>query len=121
MFRERYAKRSGIESTNSGLKNRLGLGWLNVRGKGAVFRTLLLKVSGWNVMRAATSAKLRAAIRAEIAKLLGTGWSGPFGQSHLAILTHLCRFQQPHRPQKSHGTTITRRLADSQRQTRFVV
>ena len=26
VFRQRYAKRSGIESTNSGLKNRLGLG-----------------------------------------------------------------------------------------------
>ena len=81
VFRERYAKRSGIESTNSGLKNRLGLGWLNVRGKGAVFRTLLLKVSGWNVLRAATSAKLRAVIRTAIAKLLGTGWSWPFGQA----------------------------------------
>ena len=35
VFRERYAARSGIESTNSGLKNRLGLGWLRVRGRGA--------------------------------------------------------------------------------------
>jgi hypothetical protein len=30
-FRERYARRSGIESTNSGLKRRLGLGQLRVR------------------------------------------------------------------------------------------
>ena len=28
VFREHYSVRSGIESTNSGLKNRLGLGWL---------------------------------------------------------------------------------------------
>ena len=88
VFRERYARRSGIESTHSGLQNRLGLGWLKVRGRGAVFRTLLLKVSGWNVLRAATSAKLRAVVRDLIAKLLKTGWSGPFGQAPRAILTH---------------------------------
>ena len=121
VFRERYAQRSGIESTNSGLKNRLGLGWLKVRGRGAVFRTLLLKVSGWNVLRAATSAKLRAVVRDLIAKLLKTGWSGPFRQAHRAILTHVRRLQQPHRPGKSQPTTITRGLTDSLRQTRFAV
>ena len=67
VFRERYAQRSGIESTNSGLKNRLGLGWLKVRSRDAVFRTLLLKVSGWNLLRAATSAKLCAVVRDLIA------------------------------------------------------
>jgi hypothetical protein len=36
VFKERYAPRSGIESTNSGLKNRLGLGHLSVRGLGRV-------------------------------------------------------------------------------------
>jgi Transposase DDE domain len=30
VFKERYAPRSGIESANSGLKNRLGLGRLRV-------------------------------------------------------------------------------------------
>ena len=89
VFHERYAPRSGIESTNSGLKNRLGLGWLKVRGRGAVFRTLLLKVSGWNILRAASSAKLRALVRALITQLLKTGWSGPFGQAPRAILTHV--------------------------------
>ena len=81
VFRERYAARAGIESTNSGLKNRLSLGWLRVRGRGAVFRTILLKVSGWNVLRAAASKKLRAMIQARLAQLLGAGWAGPFGQS----------------------------------------
>jgi hypothetical protein len=33
---ERYARRSGIESTNSGLKNRLELKRLRVRGRGSV-------------------------------------------------------------------------------------
>ena len=60
MFAERYATRSGIESTNSGLKNRLGLERLRVRGRGSVFRVILHKVAGWNVLRAAASKKLRA-------------------------------------------------------------
>ena len=80
VFRERYSARSGIESTNSGLKNRLGLGELRVRGQGAVFRTILLKVSGWNVLRASASEKLRAMVQEKIAKLIGAGWAWPFGQ-----------------------------------------
>ena len=59
VYKERYAPRSGIESTNSGLKNRLDLGRLRVRGRGSVFRVLRHKVAGWNVLRAAASAKLR--------------------------------------------------------------
>ncbi len=60
VFAERYRTRSGIESTNSGLKNRLGLDRLRVRGRGSVFRVILHKVAGWNVLRAAASKKLRA-------------------------------------------------------------
>ena len=60
VFKERYAMRSGIESTNSGLKNRLGLGRLRVRGRGSVFRVVWHKLAGWNVLRAAASTKLRA-------------------------------------------------------------
>jgi hypothetical protein len=41
VFQERYAPRSGIESTHSGLKNRLGLGRLPVRGRGSVFRVIV--------------------------------------------------------------------------------
>jgi hypothetical protein len=81
VFRERYAERSGIESTNSGLKNRLGLGKLRVRGQGAVFRTILLKVSGWNVLRASASEKLRAMVQEKITKLMGAGWAWPFEQT----------------------------------------
>ena len=40
VFRERYAKRSGLESTNSGVKRRLGLGQLRVRGRRAVEQAL---------------------------------------------------------------------------------
>ena len=92
VFRERYAERSGIESTNSGLKNRLGLGWLRVRGRGAVFRTILLKVSGWNVLRASASEKLRAMVQEELAKLLGAGWAWPFGGAFVVALPFESRF-----------------------------
>jgi len=57
-FKEQYGRRSGIESTNSGLKRRLGLGKLRVRGRKAVFHALYLKVAGWNLLRAAASGRL---------------------------------------------------------------
>src|SRR3954452_10337277 len=69
VFKERYAARSGIESTNSGLKNRLGLGHLSVRGLGSVSRVLLHKVAGWNVLRASAAKKLKA----WVAETLGKG------------------------------------------------
>jgi Transposase DDE domain len=80
VFRQRYAPRSGIESTNSGLKNRLGLGRLRVRGRGSVFRVLLHKVAGWNVLRAAASEKLRAWVKAQVARTLKGSESGPMGR-----------------------------------------
>src|SRR5262249_3633962 len=45
IFQERYNRRSGIESTHSGTKRRLGLGRLRVRGRKAVFHTLYLKAA----------------------------------------------------------------------------
>jgi len=69
VFRERYAKRSGLESTNSGVKRRLGLGQLRVRGRRAVNHALYLKVAGWNLLRAAASGKLRGRVAAALARL----------------------------------------------------
>jgi hypothetical protein len=63
VFREEYAKRSGIESTNSGLKRRLGMGKLRVRGRKAVSHAIYLKVAGWNLLRAVASGRLRAPAR----------------------------------------------------------
>ena len=80
VYKERYAPRSGIESTNSGLKNRLGLGHLQVRGRGSVFRVLLHKVAGWNVLRAAASEKLRAWVKIQVAQNLKGSESGPNGE-----------------------------------------
>jgi hypothetical protein len=88
VFKERYAPRSGIESTNSGLKNRLGLGCLRVRGRGSVFRVILHKVAGWNVLRAAASTKLRARMRITVAQTLKSGESGPIAR-HFALVFRL--------------------------------
>lgn len=77
VFAERYRTRSGIESTNSGLKNRLGLDRLRVRGGGSVFRVILHKAAGWNVLRAAASKKLRAWVTREVAQTLKGAESGP--------------------------------------------
>jgi hypothetical protein len=52
-FRERYRWRSGIEATNSCLKRVTGLHRLRVRGRKAVKLSILLKLAGWNVFRAA--------------------------------------------------------------------
>lgn len=64
VFRERYRIRSGIEGTNSGLKRRTGLGRLRVRGQPRVFRSILLKVAGWNILRVAACAKMREIVYA---------------------------------------------------------
>lgn len=67
-FRNRYSKRSGIEGTNSGLKRRVGLGRLRVRGSPAVHNALLLKVTGWNILQASTTETLRALVRERLLK-----------------------------------------------------
>jgi len=78
LFRERYALRSGIESTNSGLKNRLGLGRLSVRGMGSVSRMLRHKLAGWNVLRASASRTLKAWVASRVAETLGASDPGRF-------------------------------------------
>jgi hypothetical protein len=65
VFRERYRRRSGIESTNSALKRRTGLGRLRVRGRPRVFQAIYLKVAGWNILRASVCAKMRDLVRAK--------------------------------------------------------
>ncbi len=69
VFRQRYKTRGGIEGTNSGLKRRVGLGQLRVRGRPAVFHAIYLKVAGWNILRAAICAKMREIVwkRADMA------------------------------------------------------
>ncbi len=64
VFRERYRRRNGIESTHSALKRRLGLGRLRVRGRRRVFQVLYLKIAGWNILRASVCAKMRELVHA---------------------------------------------------------
>lgn len=59
-FKERYKIRNGIESTNSGVKRRTGLGRLRVRGKKSVYHSILSKLCGWNIFRASAAKKMRA-------------------------------------------------------------
>ena len=65
----------GPEATNSMLKRVTGLDRLRVRGRPAVFSSILLKVAGWNLLRAAS-------VRSLINKLTKGGVSG---QSALAF------------------------------------
>ena len=69
VFRERYKMRGGIESTNSGMKRRTGLGQLRVRGAPRVYHSIYLKVAGWNVLRSSVCAKMRELVyqRANVA------------------------------------------------------
>ena len=88
-FRARYSKRSGIEGTNSGLKRRVGLGRLRVRGSPAVHNSLLLKVTGWNILQASTTQTLRALVRE---RLLQAGRLGGL----VAIFSRFVRAKASH-------------------------
>jgi Transposase DDE domain len=74
VFRERYAKRSGLESTNGGLKRKHGLGELRVRGSPAVRHAIFLKVAGWNLGRATASGRLASQAAAILMKIGFGGW-----------------------------------------------
>ena len=73
VFRERYRIRGGIEGTNSSLKRRTGLGRLRVRGQPGVFHCILLKVAGWNILRAAACAKMREIVCARAVEAVDAG------------------------------------------------
>jgi hypothetical protein len=102
VFKERYARRSGIESTNSGLKNRLELKRLRVRGRGSVFRVILHKVAGWNVLRAAASQKMRAWVSGQVAQTLKQGEPGPNERLFAPFLCQWEGFQPATRPSLGH-------------------
>ena len=94
-FRERYAKRSGIESTNSALKRKYGLGQLRVRGSPAGRHALYLKIAGWNLSRASASGKLVSKVAETLRKLgLLVGWAACWSRFLLGM-----RFWQSWRAQ----------------------
>jgi len=84
-FRERYRRRGGIEGTNSGLKRRTGLGRLRVRGQARVFTETLLRLAGWNILRAAVCPVLRKRVAERAYAALGGAYFGRF----LAAIRHL--------------------------------
>ena len=58
-FDKNYSIRGGIESTNSGIKRKTGLGNLRVRGRPRVQMSVQLKCAGWNILRALSIMKMR--------------------------------------------------------------
>lgn len=92
-FQERYARRAGIESTNSGMKRRLDMGQLRVRGSPSVFHSILLKVTGWNVLRSAAAKKMRAWVGKKMAAMrrggcwarIRTVWSAVWRSARAAL------------------------------------
>jgi hypothetical protein len=59
VFRERYRRRAGIESTFSSIKRRTGLGRIRRRGRPSVFMSIALKITGWNILRASSCTALQ--------------------------------------------------------------
>jgi len=111
VFRERYRIRGGIEGTNSSLKRRTGLGRLRVRGQPRVFRSILLKVAGWNILRAAACAKMHEIVyaRANLAafwlNFLFLRWTSTLGNicmsQRMQILAYAQRIQGFSKPSKA--------------------
>ena len=78
-FRANYAVRGGGESVNSGLKRRLGMGRLRVRGSPRVRMAVLLRCAGWNLLRALSALKQRGigdfvAMFARLWRAVATFW-----------------------------------------------
>ena len=69
-FKEQYRRRSGHESCFSGMKRRCRLGRLRVRGMPSVALSCLLKITGWNVLRAAASPRMREQIEKHVRRAL---------------------------------------------------
>jgi len=78
-FRENYAIRGGGESVNSGLKRKMGMGRLRVRGSPRVRMAVLLRCAGWNFLRALSALKKRGigdfvAVFAPFWRAVATPW-----------------------------------------------
>ena len=61
-WRKSYNARAGIEGSFGGIKRKTGMVRLRYRGNSAVFTSILLKFTGWNIARAHSSAKFRAKV-----------------------------------------------------------
>ena len=97
-FGKSYAIRAGIESLNSGLKRRTGMGRLRTRGRPRVRMAVLLRCAGWNLLRALAAMKKRikraAAAAASIFCRPLTHWTRFLAAPELRD-GHLTRFPPP--------------------------
>lgn len=80
VFGENYAIRGGGESVNSGLKRKMGMGRLRVRGSPRVRMAVLLRCAGWNFLRALSALKKRGigdfvAVFARFWRAVATPWA----------------------------------------------
>ena len=78
-FGENYAIRGGGESVNSGLKRKMGMGRLRVRGSPRVRMAILLRAAGWNFLRALRALRKRGigdfvAVFARFWRVVATFW-----------------------------------------------
>lgn len=77
-FKDRYRIRAGIEGTNRGIKLRTGMGRLRVRGKPRVFFSIIGKVTGWNILRAAACSKVKEIVKQKLESRLQPAVSAAF-------------------------------------------
>lgn len=106
VFRQRYRRRNGIEGTHSGLKRCTGLGRLRVRGRVRVFQAIYLKITGWNILRAAACATMRKLVqtKARAAVLCLWAWvrtvvpAGPTARQAASTVTGVFHGWFPPRP-----------------------
>lgn len=109
-FREHYRRRAGIESTNGGLKRRAGLGRVRARGQPKVFYKIVMKICGWNILRAAASEAMRAWVARIIQKRGCVDPLNAFSSLIQVISRHiplLSAFSGPHPPfQRENGLRL---------------
>jgi len=98
-FSANYAIRSGGESVNSGLKRKMGMGRLRVRGSPRVRMAVLLRCAGWNLLRAVHALRKRG--KGDFAALLAR-----YGRGALALWAS----ERPARPPVGLLATTTPRF-----------
>ena len=66
-----------------------------MRGRGSVYRVILHKLAGWNMLRAAASEKMRALIAERVAKTMGGRENGLIGLFFGRVMSFLAARSGP--------------------------
>jgi hypothetical protein len=96
-WRNDYKIRAGIEGTNSAIKRKTGLDRLRVRGAQSVDYAILMKVAGWNILRAACSKKMRGYLPTQAILKRLMGQISPLAELTTASLAAFLDFRPSHR------------------------